>query len=107
MPGWRGNVADDSPSFLRRPVGLSPARLDRSILVPSRWLHAMGAEAARAHVTRRTGTPSVGRFIAVIELDDREARDRVPQGASGTVAVYTRSGKPVHIISRVVMRMHA
>lgn len=54
-----------------------------------------------------TGTPSVGRYLAVIELNDREARDRIPQGAGGTVAVYTRSGKPVHIISKVVMRMHA
>ena len=54
-----------------------------------------------------TGTPSVGRYLAVIELNDREAGDRIPQGAGGTVAVYTRSGKPVHIISRVVMRMHA
>ena len=33
--------------------------------------------------------------------------EQVPQGAGGTVAVYTRSGKPVHIISKVVMRMQA
>ena len=32
---------------------------------------------------------------------------RLPQGAGGTVAVYTKRGKPLHIISKVVMRMQA
>lgn len=52
-----------------------------------------------------TGTPSAGRYAVRITLDDSE--DRVPQGAGGTVAVYTQRGTPVHIISKVVMRMQA
>ena len=54
-----------------------------------------------------SGEPSYGRYPAVIALDDPDAGERIPQGAGGTVAVYTQSGKPVHIISKVVMRMQA
>jgi hypothetical protein len=42
-----------------------------------------------------------------IELDDLEALDRLPQGLSCTVAVYTQSGTPFHVITKVVMRMNA
>ena len=54
-----------------------------------------------------TGEPSYGRYLTVIELDAPDIGERVPQGAGGTVAVYTQSGKPLHIISKVVMRMQA
>ena len=53
-----------------------------------------------------TGTPETGRYLVRITLDDDDA-DLLPQGAAGTVAVYTRAGKPVHVITKVVMRMHA
>lgn len=52
-----------------------------------------------------TGTPSTGRYAVRINLDDVETS--IPQGAGGTVAVYTQRGKPVHIITKVVMRMQA
>jgi hypothetical protein len=31
----------------------------------------------------------------------------LPQDVGGTVAVYTQRGKPVHIITKVVMRMQS
>jgi multidrug resistance efflux pump len=54
-----------------------------------------------------TGEPSYGRYMALIELEDPDAAKLVPQGAGGTVAAYTQRGKPVHIITKVVMRMQA
>ena len=54
-----------------------------------------------------TGQPSAGRFPVAIGLDDPGTDALLPQGAGGTVAVYTQRGKPVHIITKVVMRMQA
>jgi multidrug resistance efflux pump len=54
-----------------------------------------------------TGEPSVGRYPFRIALEDEDARALVPQGAGGMVAVYTQRGKPLHIITKVVMRMQA
>ena len=54
-----------------------------------------------------TGAPSGGRYPVRIVLDDPGTDALIPQGAGGTVAVYTQSGKPVHIITKVLMRMQA
>ncbi len=52
------------------------------------------------------GAPADRWFIRVVpdQLDDML---KLPQGTAGTVAVYTQRGKPVHIISRVALRMNA
>jgi multidrug resistance efflux pump len=54
-----------------------------------------------------TGAPATDRWGVMIELFEPEDAGRIPQGAGGTVAVYTQSGKPVHIISKVALRMSA
>lgn len=54
-----------------------------------------------------TGIPASGRWAVLVELDDRETARQLPQGAGGTMAIYTQSGKPVHVISKVAMRMSA
>lgn len=41
------------------------------------------------------------------ELDDQEVAQSLPMGATGAVAIYTDSGKPFHIISRVTARIKA
>jgi membrane fusion protein, multidrug efflux system len=46
---------------------------------------------------------SRGLLAVKIDLKDRPAD--VPLGAGGTVAIYTDHGKPVHIISKVALRM--
>ena len=44
----------------------------------------------------------------LIEFDDPGVAEELPQSAGASiVAVYTQKGKPVHIISKVVMRMNA
>jgi multidrug resistance efflux pump len=53
------------------------------------------------------GQPTTGRWVARVKLNDQEFARSLPQGAGGSVAVYTNYGKPVHIISKVVMRMNA
>ena len=55
-----------------------------------------------------TGQPENSRWAVVIEFDDVTEADGMPQSAGATIiAVYTQKGKPVHIISKVVMRMNA
>ncbi len=54
-----------------------------------------------------TGVPATARFPVRIQLQDADADVLIPQGAGATVAVYTQRGKPVHIITKVVMRMQA
>ena len=36
-----------------------------------------------------------------------QAVAQLPQGAGGTMAIYTERGKPVHVISKVAIRMNA
>lgn len=48
---------------------------------------------------------SQGHFAVKIRLTGANAPSNLPLGAGGTVAIYTDAGKPVHVISKVVIRM--
>lgn len=52
-----------------------------------------------------TGAPSTGRYAVRVKLDETDKS--IPQGAGGTLAVYTQRGQAVHVITKVVMRMQA
>ncbi len=54
-----------------------------------------------------TGAPVNDRWAVLVGLEDEEVASTLPQGAGGTMAVYTSMGKPVHIISKVAIRMNA
>ncbi|MEM1112235.1 MAG: efflux RND transporter periplasmic adaptor subunit [Pseudomonadota bacterium] len=55
-----------------------------------------------------TGAPVTDRWAVVVELDgDNLQAQELPQGAGGTMAVYTQYFPPVQIISRVAIRMAA
>ncbi len=63
--------------------------------------------AASGNIPVLSGAPAAGRYAVRIQIDDPAMLDRLPQGASCSVAVYTSIGKPFHVISKVVMRMNA
>jgi membrane fusion protein (multidrug efflux system) len=48
---------------------------------------------------------SQGLLAVKIRLTDPDPPPSLPLGAGGTVAIYTTGGKPVHIISKVAIRM--
>ncbi len=48
---------------------------------------------------------SVGVLAVKILLTGEDSSTRLPLGAGGTVAIYTNRGKPVHIVSKVAIRM--
>ncbi len=48
---------------------------------------------------------SQGLLVVRIRLTDEAASLNLPLGAGGTVVIYTGEGKPVHIISKVTIRM--
>lgn len=55
-----------------------------------------------------TGQPENSRWGVLIEFDNREDAESLPQSAGASIiAVYTKKGQPVHAISKVVMRMNA
>lgn len=53
-----------------------------------------------------TGAASDDRWIVRVHMDDEQLARDMPQGAAGTMAVYTNKGKPFHIISKVALRMN-
>jgi len=54
-----------------------------------------------------TGMPVNDRWGVRVSLDDAEFAKILPQGAAGTLAVYTSTGKPMHVISKVTLRIKA
>lgn len=54
-----------------------------------------------------SGAPVTDRWGVLIELDDVNGAQDLPQGAAATVAIYTQFGKAVHMISKVAIRMNA
>jgi multidrug resistance efflux pump len=47
-------------------------------------------------------------FLAVrITLDDESFASELPLGGAGTTAIYTKFGKPFHVIAKIVIRMKA
>ena len=63
---------------------------------------------ASSQIPTLTGQPENARWAVLIEFDDKAEAESTPQSATTSIiAVYTEKGKPVHIISKVVMRMNA
>lgn len=54
-----------------------------------------------------TGAPIQGRRAVRVALDDPSVLQEVGQGGQSFVGIYTDSGTPVHIITKVVVRMQA
>ena len=48
---------------------------------------------------------SKGSLLVKFRLDDDAAAAALPVGGAGAVAIYTQSGKPFQVISKVYMRM--
>ena len=64
--------------------------------------------AASSQLPTFTGQPDNSRWAVIIEFDNAADIKEMPQSAGASIiAVYTEKGKPVHIISKVVMRMNA
>ncbi len=54
-----------------------------------------------------TGAPATDRWGVLVRLEDEDFAKTLAQGAGGTVAIYTDKGKPVHVISKVALRINA
>lgn len=54
-----------------------------------------------------TAVKPTGLLAVTFDLDNPDFAQTLPMGATGTVTVYTDSGKPFQIISRVTVRMKA
>ncbi len=55
-----------------------------------------------------TGKPENSRWPVAVEFDNPDEAEELPQSAGATItAVYTEKGKPLHVISKVAMRISA
>ena len=87
---------------------LLPENIPQNLVHPgARVRVSFGRQNAIGVITAITSKSDLPRnkLKPIKEIIDDEAL--IPQGANGTVAVYTQRGKPVHIITKVVMRMQA
>ncbi|RCS53020.1 HlyD family secretion protein [Bremerella cremea] len=50
---------------------------------------------------------SSGKFAVKIKLDDPKLNETIPMGTAGMCSVYTNTGSPFHIISKVTVRIKA
>ena len=50
---------------------------------------------------------SKGKLVVKISLDDKEAAKELALGGGGITAIYTNSGKPFQIITKIVVRVKA
>lgn len=50
---------------------------------------------------------SSGKFAVKIKLDDQSLIETIPMGTAGMCTVYTNTGSPFHIISKVTVRIKA
>jgi multidrug resistance efflux pump len=62
---------------------------------------------ASSKLPTMTGAPVNDRWGIRVKLDNEQQAKELPQGAAGTLAVYTSEGKALHIISKVTLRMKA
>lgn len=74
-------------------------------------VHVVGVSAS-AQTSASGQLPTLGinppdRWLVRMEFDDEGVAESLPHGTAGTATVYTQRGKPVHIISKVVMRINA
>jgi len=89
-------------TFANRPGEVHPGTIVEIVQTsPSAQLSPSGSLSSVS-----TGAPP-DRWFLRATLDDEALADSLPQGVAGSMAVYTQRGKPVHIISKVVMRMNA
>jgi multidrug resistance efflux pump len=98
------NVGDSAEMVFRsRPGKVFTAKVTRII-------KAAGTAqlTASSQMTTFTGQPENSRWAVLLEFDDPSEAEKIPQSAGASIiAVYTEKGKPVHMISKVVMRMKA
>ncbi len=98
------NVGDPVEMVFRsRPGQVYPGKV-------SRIVRGSGTAqlAASGQMAVMTGQPENSRWAVLVEFDDEQVAEELPQGAGASIiAVYTQKGKAVHVISKVVMRMNA
>jgi membrane fusion protein, multidrug efflux system len=50
---------------------------------------------------------SRGMLAVKFELQDQQLASQLKMGTAGVAAIYTQAGKPIHIISRITIWVHA
>lgn len=96
-----GDVAE--MVFRARPGKVSTGKIKRIVRVSG-----AAQLSASGQLPVLTGQPANARWAVIVGFDDKAEADSMPQSASASIiAVYTEIGKPVHVISKVVMRMNA
>ena len=93
---------DVEVTFNHNPGRVFPGKIERVVGISSQ-----SQLSASSTLPSFTGAPVTDRWPVMVVLDDETATRFMSQGAGGIVVVYTDSGKPFHIISKVAIRLMA
>ena len=83
-----------------------PGRLFKGVVDTVIPATGEGQFATSGKIPEASQIGSKGDLAVKIALTDESPPPNLPLGAGGSVAIYTKFGKPVHIISKVTIRMH-
>ena len=64
-----------------------------------------GQIAPEGNLPEAASIKSKGRLSATIRLDDENSAKKLSLGEAGSAAIYSKSGGPFHIISKIYLRM--
>jgi multidrug resistance efflux pump len=87
-------------AFMRRPGQVVPGKVEAVVKYTGE-----GQMVPSAKLPSAASIGSKGCLFVRIRLEDERLAREVPLGGSGSVAIYTDSGKPFHIITKIVIRM--
>ncbi|TWT37314.1 Inner membrane protein YiaV precursor [Posidoniimonas corsicana] len=97
QPGDRAELA-----FKARPGVVLPAEVET--IIPAT---GEGQFTVSGTLPSAASIGSQGMLAVKFRLDDQQAADELPMGAAGVAAIYTQTGKPFQMISKVTVRMKA
>jgi multidrug resistance efflux pump len=89
-------------TFNHDPGQVFPGKIERVV-----GLSGQSQLSASSTLPTFTGAPVSDRWPVIVMLDDEQAMRAMSQGSGGTMVVYTDSGKPFHVISKVAIRLVA
>jgi len=87
-------------AFMRKPGMIATGKVDAVVQYTGE-----GQFVAGGSVPSVATVGSKGFLVVRIRLDDEELAKTLPLGAAGTVAVYSKFGKPFHVISKIALRI--
>jgi len=88
-------------------LDMYPGRMIRGKVENVIWATGQGQLTPSGQLPTATESSPAGRFAIKVRIDeDEQKRYRLPAGAAGAAAIYTKYGTPFRIVRRVIVRWY-